>query len=212
MSPMIKNQLNGIYLVIDPALEKSVLLEKVRQALEGGVSMLQIWNNWPDATGPKQKEELITAVLDLARAYKAPVLINREWQLLKTIPLDGIHFDAVPENFSRIKKAIGRGFIAGITCGNNLEVVRWADANAIDYISFCAMFPSPSVGSCEIVSPATVQKAREITDLPVFLSGGITPEKIGELEELDFDGVAVISGILNADEPEQSALNYKLRL
>ncbi len=32
---MSKPKLNGIYLVIDPAVEKTILLEKIRQALEG---------------------------------------------------------------------------------------------------------------------------------------------------------------------------------
>ncbi len=176
------------------------------------MGILQIWNNWPDDFNRDKKEELIAAILDLARLYEVPVLINDDWELLKTSPLDGVHFDSVPDNFSQIKEEIDREFIAGLTCGNDLETIRWADENGFDYISFCAMFPSPSVGSCEIVSPETVRKAREITDLPLFVSGGITPEKINELEDLDFEGVAVISGILNADEPKHKTSDYQQAL
>jgi thiamine-phosphate pyrophosphorylase len=209
MNTFEKYDLSGVYLVVDPSVERSVLLDKVEQALEGGVGILQIWNHWPEDISDKEKEQLIDSILELASDHGAPVLINDEWELLKTTQLDGVHFDQIPANFERIKAEINREFIAGITCSNDLKIVKWADEHGLDYISFCAMYPSPSVGSCEIVRPETVQKARELTDLPLFLSGGITPEKIGELAELDFNGVAVISGILNADAPQRRALDYE---
>lgn len=209
---MIKKKLNGVYLVIDPSVKKSILLEKVQAALEGGVAILQIWNNWSEETGGEEKESLIHEILAMARDFEVPVLINDDWELLNSTRLHGVHFDEMPGDFRRIKEEINRDFIAGITCENDLNVVRWADKNGFDYISFCAMFPSPSVGSCEIVSPETVRRARELTDLPLFLSGGITPEKVGELDHLDFSGVAVISGILNADSPDQKTLEYQTAL
>jgi thiamine-phosphate pyrophosphorylase len=148
----------------------------------------------------------------MAAGSDVPVLINEEWEYLKTTPLDGVHFDTVPEDFDQLKEETGRDFIFGITCSNDLDIVRWADEHEMDYISFCAMYPSPSVGSCEIVKPETVQKAREITSLPLFLSGGIAPEKIAELDGLDFNGIAVISGILKDDDPREQAINYKQAL
>lgn len=199
-------------MVVDPAMDQSVLLDKVSQALEGGVSILQIWNHWPESMHQADREQLITYIKEMADEYQAPVLINDAWELLKATPLDGVHFDSIPENFEQIKSEVGPDFIAGITCSNDLGVVEWAEENDFNYVSFCAMFPSPSVGSCEIVSPETVQKAREITDMPLFLSGGITPEKIGELDGLDFNGVAVISGILKDDEPQKQATKYKQTL
>lgn len=208
----MSRELRGVYLVVDPSVEHGVLVEKVHQALEGGVGILQIWNHWPEGISRPDKEKLISTIIDLAEHYEVPVLINDEWTMLKTTELDGVHFDTVPAGFEQIKEEIGRDFIAGITCSNDLEIVKWADENDFDYISFCAMFPSPSVSSCEIVSRETVQKARELTDLPLFLSGGITPEKIKELDELDFNGIAVISGILDAQEPNQKTLEYQQAL
>lgn len=208
----MNRDLRGIYLVVDPSVEHVVVLEKVRQALEGGVGILQVWNNWAEDISKEEKEALINDILSTADEFDVPVLINDEWELLKTTGLEGVHFDAVPQDFEVIKEEIGRDFIAGITCSNDLEVVRWADENGFDYVSFCAMFPSPSVGSCEIVSPETVRKARQLTDLPLFLSGGITPEKIREMDGLDFNGVAVISGILNADIPKHKTSEYQRAL
>ncbi len=202
------DNISGVYLVVDPAVDRPILLEKTRRALEGGVGILQIWNHWPEEVGEEGKVQLVKDILEVADAYDVPVLINEEWELLKSTELAGVHFDEIPAGFGRIRSEAGRDFIAGITCSNDLETVKWADENELDYISFCAMFPSPSVDSCEIVRPETVQKARELTDIPLFLSGGITPDSIGELRVLDFNGVAVISGILNSEEPRQKAEEY----
>lgn len=209
----MKNQnLSGIYLVVDPVIDQEKLLDKVEQALEGGVGMLQIWNNWPDGMRRPDRKQLITYIIGMADNYDVLVLVNEDWELLKNTVAHGVHFDSIPDDIDEIRQEIDRDFIAGITCSNDLGVVRWAEENDFDYISFCAMFPSSSVGSCEIVRPDTVRKAREITDMPLFLSGGITPESISKLDGLEFNGVAVISGILKDDEPKERTLNYKQAL
>lgn len=209
---MSNNELNGLYLVVDPSMDHEVLLEKVEESLKGGVEILQIWNHWPEGMSQYDKEQLVTYIIGMAEKYGVPVLVNDDWELLQSTDLDGIHFDSKPNGFDRIREKVGRDFIAGITCSNDLEVIKWAEEKGFDYVSFCAMFPSSSVGSCEIVRPETVRKAREITDMPLFLSGGITPEKIKELSDLDFNGVAVISGILKENEPRKKASNYNQAL
>ena len=209
---MTEENLNGVYLVVDPTMAQSLLLDKVEEALEGGVNILQVWNRWTDGMQEGDRQQLVSYIREMAHSYDVPVLMNEDWRMLQKTGLDGVHFEAVPEDFDQIKEAVGRDFIAGITCSNDLEVIKWAEENGLDYVSFCAMFPSPSVGSCEIVKPETVKRAREITDMPLFLSGGITPEKIDELDGLDFNGVAVISGILNSEVPRERALNYQVAL
>lgn len=209
---MNNQNLNGIYLVVDPSMDHKALFDKIEEALVGGVDILQIWNRWPDGMSQYDKEQMVTYLTEMAGRYDVPVLMNEAWEILKSTPLDGVHFDEVPENINQIREEIGRDFISGITCSNDLEIIEWAEEYDFDYVSFCAMFPSPSVGSCEIVEPETVKKAREITSMPLFLSGGITPDKIDDFADLDFDGVAVISGILKDENPREKTSRYKQAL
>ncbi len=198
----------GIYLVIDPSIKKQTLLKKVKAALEGGTGILQIWNHWPDSINLSEKLDIIDSVMLLAEEFDVPVIINEEWRLLKNISLHGVHFDSIPDNYTQLKSEVNREFIAGITCGNDINILHWAEKNHLDYISFCSMFPSRSAGNCEIVRPETVRKAKKITQIPIFLSGGITVGNMESLNGLDFDGIAVISGILNAESPEKSTSGY----
>lgn len=198
----------GVYLVLDPAMESSLMLSKLASALKAGIKAVQIWNNWLPETN---KRSFITAVSSLCRAYGVPLLIDNDWELLMESPyLDGVHFDAIPANYVEIQNKVCRPFLAGITCSGELDVVRWADANRLNYVSFCAMFPSTSAGSCAIVMPAKVKQASSLTDMPLFVSGGITPENIRSLRKLTpFDGVAVISGVMSADDPYTKVKIYQ---
>jgi len=198
----------GVYLVVDPAMDRSLLLSKLAPALKAGIKAVQIWNNW---TAGADRQACIAAVSGLCRAYQVPLIIDNDWELLIGSPyLDGVHFDTLPLNYDEIKRKVSRPFIAGITCSGDLDVVRWAEKAGLGYVSFCAMFPSASAGGCSIVMPSVVNEAREISDMPLFVSGGITPENIISLRQLTpFDGVAVISGVMSTDDPYAKVKLYQ---
>ncbi|KQN34964.1 thiamine monophosphate synthase [Pedobacter sp. Leaf41] len=201
----------GVYLVVDPALERETLLKSIKSALAGGINIVQIWNNWPAQV---DKLSLIRDIARLCAPYSIPILINEDWKLLlETDYLAGVHFDQLTDDLLDIRQAVGRKIIIGVTCSGHLDTVHSANQYNLDYISFCAMFPSSSAGSCNIVLPETVQQAKAITNIPLFISGGMTPENTAMLKlKIPFDGVAVISGILVASNPEKEAKAFQLAL
>ncbi|MCL6524722.1 MAG: thiamine phosphate synthase [Thermoflavifilum sp.] len=195
----------GIYLIIDPAMEEAILLQKLSVIINKGISAVQIWDHFPNEKNVKQ---LILNIQAICEPHQVPLLMNNRWEYLQDIKLAGVHFDDPPDSLPDIQKKINRKFIVGLTCGNDLRKVEWALSNDIDYISFCSMFPSPSAGVCEIVTHETVQKARMMFKKPIFLAGGIRPNNLMALSDLDFDGIAVISGLMYADEPDKVLIDY----
>src|SRR3954447_10402280 len=131
----------GLYLVIDPAPGLDFILPKIQQAINGGVDVLQVWNNW---NIEQNKQHVINTICEIAHIKNIPVLINEEWQLLQLTELDGVHFDKIPVDPTIIRQNVAKPFISGLTCGNDLGRIKWADDNNLDYISFCSMFPCPS--------------------------------------------------------------------
>jgi thiamine-phosphate pyrophosphorylase len=199
----------GVYLVIDPSLNETVLLEKLRIIAEEQIVAVQLWDNFP----PRQDSlKLIREVIKLCHAKDVPVLINNKWGLLHTAAFDGVHFDAVPDDLDRIKGELGREFIVGLTCNNDLSLLYWANDNGIDYVSFCSVFPSRTSNSCELVDFKTIREAKKIISMPVFLAGGITPSTMPELKGLPFDGVAVVSGIMGSDKPGEIVKEFSRQL
>ncbi|RKQ42690.1 thiamine-phosphate pyrophosphorylase [Roseivirga pacifica] len=196
----------GVYLVIDPSMELNVLLEKLESALKAGLSAVQIWDNFKRS----DIAEIISAIVKLCQQHQTPVLINNQWEFLNDYGLDGVHFDEVPDE--KVIQQIGEKALLGLTTNNNLATIKWAAENAFDYISFCSMFPSPTANSCDLVDFESVQKARSIFNGPIFLAGGIRPENLNQLQQLEFDGVAVVSGIMSAENPNAAIKNYQQKL
>ncbi|MEC3880101.1 thiamine phosphate synthase [Parapedobacter sp. 10938] len=198
----------GIYLVVDPAMDKLELYDKVDAVLAEAESIaaLQIWDHF-------DKEEDVPALVEglckRCHAHNVPVFINNQWPYLADTPLDGVHFDAIPTDFGIVQAAVSRPFRYGITCTNDMASVHWAHAHQADYISFCSMFPSSTTESCEIVTPASVRRARAIYGGPVFLAGGIRPDNVAELRNLRYSGIAVVSGIMGSDSPAEAIRHYQ---
>lgn len=195
----------GIYLVIDPSMEEGILFEKLEQVLQEGIAIVQLWDNWPQGT---QKERLINSICDLCHRYQVPVFINNEWDLLNSLPLDGVHFDSIPADYDKIKQRLPKEVKIGLTCNNDLSAVEWAERNSLNYISFCSIFPSVTSNSCELVSFQTIEQARKITSMPIFLAGGIQLSNLPKLKGLDFDGIALISGIMSSVSPAEATKQY----
>ena len=203
---MIREIKGGLYLVVDPMPGLQVIFSKIKSALEGGVDVIQIWDNW---NSHSPQEEFILEICNLAHKHNVPVLINNHWKWLEKFPLDGVHLDVRVNDLHQIKKQISRQFFVGITCGNDQVQIDWAINNEIDYISFCSMFPSQTSNSCELVSPDIVKQVRALTNLPIYVSGGITIDNLPSLINLGINGVAIISEIMKADNVQLAASKFK---
>lgn len=198
----------GVYVVIDPGMEQERILSQLEKVKKKPLAAIQIWNN-PNA---KITSHLIESILALFKDTNTPVLINNEWAYLKEFDLDGVHFDTLPTDLEQINKEVNRKFIKGITLTNDLGGLSEIEAMGFDYLSFCSVFPSSTSNSCDLVDLKTIQDCKEQTDLPIFLSGGITPENLSQLHHLHYDGVAIVSGIMKASDPEKAIENYSNEL
>jgi thiamine-phosphate pyrophosphorylase len=209
MNTMKRKINSGIYLVIDPSMDELLLLNKLNLCLKEKLAAVQIWDNFKSGQNIRG---LIRKICDLCRAKNVPVLINNRWELLNDSLLYGVHFDEIPENYTAMKESINKPFLCGLTCTNDLTVVDWASENKLDYISFCSIFPSSTANSCELVDFNTIHQAAKLYSLPIFLAGGIKPENMSSLDELDYTGIAVVSGIMGSDRPDKSIKKYLEKL
>jgi thiamine-phosphate pyrophosphorylase len=209
---VMEKKLCGLYLVVDMTVAEEKLLPTLEQALDGGVDILQLWGKKQDGSSASS---IASRILSLAREYTALCLVADDLELCKTIGANGVHFDGYPYppiTPGEAKRQLGSGAIVGVTCGNSVEKLRWAEENGADYVSFCSIFPTSSVDSCEIVPLEMVRTAKKILTIPVFASGGITLENVDDVLNAGADGIAVVSAILKAVNPKAAAAAFKKKL
>lgn len=199
-------RLQGLCLVVDPSVPHRRLVDIVEKSLKGGVDLLQLWKPRGDSL---EIRGLARELLNLAKDYDVPLLINNDLQLAKAVEANGVHFDGYDVTPSDARKALNEQSIVGYTVGNDLSWIKWAETGGADYMSFCSVFPSISAIQCEIIPLRTLRSAKSLTDMPVFASGGITLSNAHLVLETGVDGIAVISAILKASDPEQAAESFK---
>ncbi|MGD0423625.1 MAG: thiamine phosphate synthase [Candidatus Bathyarchaeia archaeon] len=200
-------KLSGLYLVADLSLPEEKLISAVENAVRGGVQIVQIWN------ATRAREQSTVRICDrisivVGKGY-VPLIVHNDLNLAKKIDASGVHFDEFHTPAQDARKVLGLDAIVGYTCGNNQDMVRKAESLGADYLSFCAVFPSPSVYSCEIVPLESVRQAKRTVSTPVFASGGITLENAHLVMEAGADGLAIASSILSAEDPEAKSRAFR---
>ena len=199
----------GIYLVIDPDKDKSELINQLLKIKDQKLSAIQIWDNFKPG---RTYTDLLSSIKQLFKDSDTPIFINNRIDLMVEFGFDGVHFDEIPIHKKEIEAQINRPFLKGLTLTNDLDALLEESDWQFDYVSFCSIFQSPTSNSCELVDFETIERCKELKEVSIFLSGGITPDNMEELKELNYDGIAVVSGIMNAENPLKSLNLYKEKL
>jgi len=197
-------KLEGLYLVVAPIMPFDKLLVTVKKALKGGVDLLQLI----PGEGPAISR-LAEDLSSLTGQCGVPFLVNGNLQLAKEVGADGLHLDGYDVIPSEVKQVLGKQCIVGYTLGDNLEKLKWAETVGADYVSFCSVFPTSSATQCDIVPIETIKAAKFQTTLPIFAAGGINLNNVERVLKAGVNGIAVTSALLNAEDPEQTALAFK---
>jgi thiamine-phosphate pyrophosphorylase len=205
-SERVLKELEGLYLVVDPTMPHLELLDRVQKSLRGGVDILQLWS---PSQATSEILKLAEALMNLAKQYDVPLIINNDIKLAKEVGAHGVHLDEYDVTPPKVRQELSEQSIVGYTMGNDLDRLRWAENVGADYISFCSIFPTSSVTQCEIVPINSVKLAKSMIKLPVFASGGINLDNAHLVLEAGAAGIAVISAILKASDPEQTARAFK---
>lgn len=195
-----------LYLVTDSGLSQGrPLTDIVGQAVKGGVTLVQL----------REKGMSVKDFIDLAKAVKnilqplaIPLIINDNVEVAKACGADGIHIGQNDAPYFEVRSALGPEAIIGLSV-ENMEQARQALAlRGLDYIGASPVF---STATKTDTAPALgldgLQSIRAITgnQLPIVAIGGVHKQNIASIIHHGADGVAVVSAICSAPDPQQSA-------
>ena len=186
-----------LYAVTDRAwVGRQTLLEQIEDALQGGVTMVQLREK-------ELPEDAFTAeameVKALCHRYGVPLLIDDNVDVALKSGADGVHVGIEDTPVAEIRARAGRDFIIGATA-KTVEQARAAQAAGADYLGVGAVCPSPTKKNAVRI---TVEQLRDIcgsVTIPAVAIGGISLDNIRELRGGGMRGVAVISALFGADD------------
>lgn len=173
--------------------------ETLHAALRGGVKMVQL--RAKDITRDEFRA-WAAPLVSLCRRYSATVLINDDVALALELNADGVHLGQSDLPVRDARRMLGNEAIIGLS----LESVGQIDDPAVgeaDYIAASGVFPTPT--KTDLPSDLGLQGVRELrarTEKPLIAIGGIHAGNARAVFSAGADGVALISAIAGAEDPQ----------
>ena len=192
-----------LYLVTDPDLGSDrPLLQIVEAALSGGVTAVQLRDK---RASPAELLELGSEMRRICRRHEAPLFVNDRADIALALAADGVHLGAEDLPPAEARRLLPPPFRVGISVAGVGEA-RAAEAAGADYLGVGPVFAT--VTKADAGAPIGVELLAEIAAavrVPVIGIGGITAANCASVLEAGAAGVAVVSAIVTAPDPERAA-------
>jgi thiamine-phosphate pyrophosphorylase len=193
----------SLYLVTDPKLAGGrPLVEVVARAVQGGVTLVQL----------RDKEASGRALLEQAQTLKAlleplgvPLIVNDRVDVAVAAGAAGCHVGQSDLPAAAARALLGPEAILGVSL-DAVGQIHAVDSGIVDYVAhgpFAPTLTKPDAGGP--VGAAGLAAVRALTRLPLVAIGGIDAGNAGAAMHAGADGVAVVSAIVAAADPEEAS-------
>jgi thiamine-phosphate pyrophosphorylase len=148
----------------------------------------------------EQQIVLARRLLPLARDWGARLTLHGSPVLARDADLDGVHLPA-GANAAAARQMLGRHALIGISI-HKVEEAAKLDPHIVDYAIAGPAYATPSKPQHgPILGMVGIQKIADATKVPIIAIGGITAGAVPEMHVGGAVGVAVMGGIMRADDP-----------
>src|SRR5262245_15722247 len=195
----------SLYVILDRAAARGRdLVEILQSTIAGGCRMVQLREKeWPSGRLLPLAERLRARCRDAGVTF----IVNDRVDLALALGADGVHLGQEDLPPSLARPLLRAGMLMGLST-HSVEQARTAQAAGADYVAVGAMFPTATKPDFELVGPDLVRKLRGEIRAPLIGIGGITPDNVGEVIRAGAAGVAVISAVCAAADPERATRRF----
>jgi hydroxymethylpyrimidine kinase/phosphomethylpyrimidine kinase/thiamine-phosphate diphosphorylase len=180
----------------------------VEAALRGGVTLLQL----------REKElaaaEFLTVarrLRELADRHGVPLIVNDRLDLALAADAAGLHLGQGDLPAAAARRLLRPGMILGVSC-KTVEQARQAERDGADYIGSGAVYPTTTKVITRHLELAELRRIQAAVRIPVVAIGGITPDNAAPVLATGVAGLAVVSAIMKAADPEAAARRFRALL
>jgi thiamine-phosphate pyrophosphorylase len=193
----------SLYLVTDRGLARGrATLEIVSAAVRGGASVVQLREK---ECSTRDFIEQALAIKEFLKDRAVPLIINDRVDVAQAVKADGVHLGQTDMPLELAKKILGDSMVIGISAESLQDAIE-AEKGGADYLGVSPIYATPT--KTDTAPPLELKGLREIrkaVKLPLVGIGGLTRENSADVIRNGADGVAVVSAIVAADDPEAAA-------
>lgn len=183
----------SIYLVTDDGcLQGRPLIDCVREALEGGVTLVQYRAKTASSAEMYAKALQLKALCD---SFNVPLIINDRLDIAMAVGAAGVHLGQDDLPCAAARKLLGEDYLIGVSAHNPAEAAEALQSGA-DYLGCGAVFGTATKADVKKLGTDGLAAICREKGLPVVGIGGVTADNYREVRAAGADGAAIVSGIL----------------
>lgn len=172
------------------------------EAVKGGVTMVQLREK---ECSTRDFIELATRLKMMLTEVNVPLIINDRLDVALASGADGLHIGQSDMPYPIARRLLGYDRIIGLSI-ENMDQARQANNLDVDYIGISPVFSTQT--KHDIASPFGLKGIREIASFTKHRTvaiGGINTGNASEAVKAGANGIAVVSAICSAKEPQEAA-------
>lgn len=189
-------------LQIDDPMEQ--LQHIVHEAIEGGVDVVQLREK---QLSHEQRVTIGRRLRD-AIASRSLLFINGDIDAAIELGADGVHLPAGTQEIAATRRRIGDSMLLSVSAHSIDEALR-AEAVGADFLQIGTVFASTTHPGGATIGIDGISAICDAVRVPVIGIGGITATNAAEVMRAGATGVAVISAILDADNPRAASAELR---
>ena len=196
-----------LYLVTDRVMcQKLGLIETVCEAIDGGVSFVQLRDKQAD------DEQLYQMACELKEAIagRVPLVINDKVHIAKKANLDGAHIGQGDLSVTEARQILGPDAWLGLSI-NTLSQLQYAHDYHLDQLDYFGLGPvfatDTKPNHARPLGISGLDDLAQASLLPTVAIGGIHLENARGVYQTHCKGIAVVSAICGSDNPRLAAQN-----
>jgi len=198
-----------LYLVTDSTgMAEAKFLEVIKQACDGGATLVQLREKDKGGLEYMRLAEKVKRVTD---GYGVPLIIDDRVDIAMAVDAAGAHVGQSDIPVHAARKLLGAGKIVGATAKTVEQAMR-AKQEGADYLGVGAIYPTTTKVVTVITEVATLNDIAAQSGLPVVAIGGLNAANMHVLYESRASGIAVVSAVMQSDEPCGTARALKAQV
>ncbi|MGE7760941.1 thiamine phosphate synthase [Peribacillus sp. NPDC097895] len=199
---MKKSQIDlSLYLVTEESIAIEKLTKIIAESVSGGVSIVQLREKNNSSLSFYKKA---VALKQLLNEMSIPLIINDRVDIALAVGADGIHIGQDDLPLPVVKQMVPDHMIIGVSV-STLEEAQRAERNGADYIGVGSVFPTKTKQDATLMAIGDLEEICRSVSIPAVAIGGITADNISLLSDRGLAGTAVVSAIMNADNPKNAS-------
>jgi thiamine-phosphate pyrophosphorylase len=182
-------------------------VEMLQLAIQGGITCFQ-FREKASSLSLRETVQLGYQLKQICADHQIPFIVNDRVDLAMILGATGVHLGQADLPADEVRRMLGPDDWIGVSAKTPAEA-RQACRDGANYIGVGPLFPTSSKQDTgPIIGPKAIHSIRANIHIPIVGIGGITPEHAPCVIEAGAQGVAVISAIAKADEPEQAVKTF----